>query len=70
MELIGKMLVVVGLALAGLGTWIWLSAGRNRGGLLPGDISIERENFRFYFPIVTCIVVSVILTLLLRLFRK
>ncbi|MES2648843.1 MAG: DUF2905 domain-containing protein [Bacteroidota bacterium] len=39
-------------------------------GHLPGDISIEREHFRFYFPITTMIIISVILTLLVNLIRR
>jgi hypothetical protein len=54
---IGLVLVVVGLF------WPWL--GRLGLGRLPGDIVIERENFRFYFPIVTCLVVSGVVSLIL-----
>ena len=54
---IGLVLVVVGLL------WPWL--GRLRLGRLPGDIVIERGNFRFYFPIVTCLVVSGVVSLIL-----
>ena len=42
----------------------------NGGPVLPGDISIRRGNFSFYFPIVSCLVISIVLTLLLRLFSK
>ena len=38
-------------------------------GSLPGDIKIQKEGFTFYFPIVTCIILSILLTLFLRLFR-
>ena len=60
--LIGFILIVAGLL------WPWFS----KWGLfrLPGDIVIERENFRFYFPITTMVVVSVVISLLLWLFRK
>jgi len=58
----GVVLVVVGLLLQFAGRIPWL-------GRLPGDIAIERGNFRFYFPIVTCLLVSLLLTLLVRLFR-
>jgi hypothetical protein len=54
---IGLVLVVVGLL------WPWL--GRLGLGHLPGDIVIERGNFRFYFPIVTCLVVSGVVSLIL-----
>ena len=54
---IGVALVVVGLL------WPWL--GRLGLGRLPGDILIERGNFRFYFPIVTCLVASGVVSLIL-----
>ena len=65
----GWMLVIVGLVIAGFGL-IWvLAPNLPRLGRLPGDIVIERENSRFYFPIVTCIVVSVVLSLVTWLIR-
>jgi hypothetical protein len=68
----GWALLVLGLVIAGIGlVWI-LAPSLPWLGRLPGDIRIERENFRFYFPLVTCLVVSLVLTLvvwLLRLFR-
>jgi hypothetical protein len=60
--LLGAVLVVAGLA------WPWLA--KLGLGRLPGDIHIEREGFSFYFPLMTCLVVSAVLTLLLWLFRK
>lgn len=65
----GKFVIFAGLLLVVLGavmTVIEHLAG-SRGGLLPGDIVIRRGGFTFYFPIVTCIVASVVLTLLLAL---
>ncbi len=65
----GWMLVIVGLVLAGIGL-IWvLAPNLPRLGRLPGDIVIERGNSRFYFPIVTCIVVSLVLSLVTWLIR-
>ncbi len=65
----GWMLVIVGLVIAGIGL-IWvLAPNLPRLGRLPGDIVIERENSQFYFPIVTCIVVSVVLSLVTWLIR-
>jgi len=65
----GWMLVIVGLAIVGIGL-IWvLAPNLPRLGRLPGDIVIERENSRFYFPIVTCIVISVVLSLVTWLIR-
>jgi hypothetical protein len=63
------MLVVVGLVIAGLGL-IWvLAPNLPKPGRLPGDIVIERGNSRFYFPIVTCILISVVLSLVAWLIR-
>jgi hypothetical protein len=59
---IGLALVVVGLL------WPWLS--QLGLGRLPGDIVIERGAFRFYFPIVTCLVVSVLISLILWLLNR
>lgn len=68
---IGKTLIVIGLGLAGLGALIWL-AGRTGLplGRLPGDIRIERENFKFYFPLTTCLLLSLVLTLVMWWLRK
>ncbi|HEX4024874.1 MAG TPA: DUF2905 domain-containing protein [Steroidobacteraceae bacterium] len=64
-----RALIIVGavVLLAGL-LWPWL--GRLPLGHLPGDIVIARPGFRFYFPITTLIIVSVLVTLLLHLFRR
>ena len=65
----GWKLVIVGLVIAGLGL-IWvLAPNLPRLGWLPGDIVIERKNSQFYFPIVTCIVISVVLSLVTWLIR-
>lgn len=60
---LGLLLVVVGLVLSFAGKLPWL-------GHLPGDISIERERFSFYFPLTTCIIISVIISLVLYFFRR
>jgi hypothetical protein len=68
----GRILVVLGLAVAALGVLL-LVAERFPGlriGRLPGDIAVERGNFRFYFPLGTSILISVILTLLFWLFGR
>lgn len=58
----GWLLIVAGLVIAGIGV-VWLvSPSIPWLGKLPGDIAIERENFNFYFPIMTCILLSVLLT--------
>jgi uncharacterized protein HemY len=63
----GKLLVIAGLVLAGIG--LLMMAGIPFGRL-PGDIVIRRGNASFYFPLATSIVLSLILTLLLALLRR
>ncbi len=66
---LGKFLMVLGLAVFIVGVVVsfnllpWL-------GKLPGDIAVRKENFSFHFPVTTCILVSIILTLILSFFRK
>lgn len=68
---IGKLLVVTGLAVAAVGLLIWFG-GRWTSwiGRLPGDLRIEGERGGFYFPIVTCLVLSSVLSLVLALIRR
>jgi hypothetical protein len=63
----GKTLVLIGLAIAGLGVLVMLGLPF---GQLPGDIYIRRGSFSFYFPLATSIVLSILLTLLFSLFRR
>jgi uncharacterized membrane protein YidH (DUF202 family) len=67
---IGKLLVFAGIALAVVGALLWSGVGKGWLGQMPGDIHYTRGNFSFHFPIVTCIVLSIVLTVLMRLFRK
>jgi hypothetical protein len=67
---LGKMLVLFGLILAAVGFLLIWSDKIPWIGHLPGDIYIKKKNFTFYFPLVTSLLISVILTLLLSLFRK
>ncbi len=67
---LGKLLVMTGLALAVVGALLWSGMGKNWLARLPGDIHYSKGDFSFYFPIVTCLLLSVVLTLVLRLFRK
>jgi hypothetical protein len=66
----GKMLVVIGLITLGIGVFLWLGGKIPGIGRLPGDIIIKRENFTFYFPLATSILVSVILTVILSLLGR
>ncbi len=70
MQDVGKILFMAGLILAAVGLLLWSGFGRGWLGRLPGDISYTKGNFSFFFPIVTCFLVSVILTLLLWIFRR
>lgn len=67
---LGKMLVILGVVLVAVGGLIWSGAGKGWIGRLPGDIHYTKGNFSFYFPVVTCLLLSIVLTLILRLFRK
>lgn len=67
---LGKLLVIVGILLVVVGGLIVFGAKIPLIGKLPGDIHIKKENLDFYFPIVTCVVISVILTLLFYLIQK
>ena len=67
--MIGRWLITIGLVLVVIGIcWPWLS--RLGLGRLPGDIVVARDGFRFYFPIVTCLVVSIVLSLILWLLNR
>jgi hypothetical protein len=65
----GKLLIVAGLVLVAIGI-VWLVGERMGLGRLPGDIVIERENMRFYFPLMSSLIVSVVLSLVLWLFTR
>lgn len=67
---LGRLLVIIGAILLILGLVLWLGPKIPWLGKLPGDISYQRGNFRFYFPLGTCILISVILSLIFYLFRK
>ncbi|OYW79688.1 MAG: hypothetical protein B7Z26_07665 [Asticcacaulis sp. 32-58-5] len=64
-----KTLIIIGLVIVAIGLlWPWLS--KLGIGRLPGDIVIKRDNFTFYMPIVTSLLISVILSVLFWLFRR
>lgn len=68
---LGKAVIFTGVILIIIGMIILFRDKLPFGiGRLPGDLSIERDNFRFYFPLGTCIAASIILTLVLYLWRK
>ena len=64
-----RVLITIGLILVAAGLlWPWIQ--KSGFGRLPGDIIIERENFRLYFPLTTMIIISVVLSLIFWLLRK
>jgi hypothetical protein len=63
----GKALVLIGLIISGIGLLIVVGVPLFR---LPGDFYVKRGSFSFYFPLATSILLSIILTLLLALFRR
>ena len=67
---LGKMLFVIGVFIALVGLLLWTGLGKGWLGRLPGDIHYSKGNFTFYFPIVTCILASLLLTLILWLLRR
>ncbi len=67
---LGRILALAGILLFIVGVLLMFFPKIPFLGKLPGDIYIKRENFTFYFPITTCILLSVIVTLILMLFKK
>ncbi len=70
LQQIGKVLIIFGLVLVVLGGFILLGDKIPFLGKLPGDIHVKKNNFQFYFPLATCIIISIILTIILNLFRR
>jgi hypothetical protein len=66
----GKVLFLFGLVLMVVGAILWKTGGLGGLGRLPGDIFVQKGNTTFAFPIVTCLVISAVLTLLGWLFRR
>jgi len=67
---LGKMLILLGVLIIVIGVLLLVGEKIPWLGKLPGDIIIKRDKFSFYFPITTCIIISIILTLLFWIFRK
>lgn len=70
MRELGKFIIIVGVVTTLVGVVCWSGFAPKWLGRLPGDIRIEREHSAFYFPIVTCIVVSIVLSLVMSIFRR
>jgi hypothetical protein len=67
---LGKTLIYIGILLVIIGAVFSLAGKLPWLGHLPGDITIQRERFTFYFPLTTCILISVIISLVLYFFRR
>ena len=67
---LGKFLVIIGAVIIVVGVILWSGIGTGFLGKRPGDIRVERGNSVFYFPIVTCIIISIVLSLIFSLFRR
>ncbi len=67
---IGKSLVLVGIVIVLIGLLLWALSSVPYVGRLPGDIYVRRGNFTFYFPLATCILISIIATILFSLMRR
>lgn len=70
-QTLGKYIIFIGIILVVAGLLLHFGGDRLKWlGHLPGDIRIEKENFRFYFPITTMIIVSLLLSLIVNLIKK
>jgi uncharacterized membrane protein required for colicin V production len=67
---LAKTLILLGLGLAAFGALLWLFSGVPFLRRLPGDIYLRRGNLTFYFPVVTCILISIVVSLIFALLRR
>ncbi len=67
---LGKSLIVIGLIIAAVGVVLTLAGKVPWLGRLPGDIFIKRDNFTFYFPLATSILLSIVISLLFWIFKR
>lgn len=67
---IGRFLLIIGAVVFLVGLVFWSGFAPKWLGRLPGDIRIERGTSAFYFPIVTCILISILLSLIMSIFRR
>lgn len=70
MNELGKYIFIGGVVIAVVGLLIWSGVGRGWFGQLPGDVHYRKGDFSFHFPLVTCLLISVVLTILFSIFRK
>ena len=67
---LGRALIILGLLLVGIGLFLSYGGKFNFLGRLPGDFRVEKENFSFFFPLGTCLLISLLFSLLLWLFKR
>jgi len=67
---LGKTLIIAGLLLIAVGLFVVFGGKLNFIGKLPGDIRIERDNFSFFFPLGTCLLISFLVSLIFWIFRR
>lgn len=67
---LGKFLVIIGAVIVIVGLILWSGFAPRWLGRLPGDVRIEGAHGGFYFPIVTCIIISIVLSLIMSIFRR
>lgn len=70
MEQMGKMVIGAGFVMVAVGSILLVSQKIPFGGKLPGDILIKKDNFTFYFPLATCILISLVFTIISMLWPK
>lgn len=71
MQPIGKTIVIIGVLLIVVGLFVWFAGDKfNWFGNLPGDVNMERKNIRFFAPFTSMLLLSILLSLLLWIFRK
>ena len=66
----GRTLIILGIVIIALGALFTFGGKIPWLGQLPGDIYIQRDRFNFYFPIATCIVISILISVVLYFFRR
>jgi len=67
---VSNILIIAGIVIVVLGLLLRFTSVLSYFGKLPGDIKIEKENFKFYFPITSLIILSVIVNVIIRIFKK
>jgi hypothetical protein len=70
MAALGRMLIVLGIVIVAVGLVLLFAPKIPHIGRLPGDIYVNKDSFTFYFPLTTCIIVSLLLTLVFWILRK